>query len=158
MDITQATEQDFEAVSELFRGLDAHHARLLPERVKAAAELPRSRAEFIAYITGDEKVMLLARDADAVIGFANLAIYEIAETASRVGRKFAHLDNLYVVPEYRRAGVATTLIRESKHWCAQRGVTKMELQVYNANNTALALYESLGFQPYLTRMELETGA
>lgn len=154
MEITHATELDFEAVSELFRGLDTHHATLLPERVKSASELPRSNGELSAYITGDDKAMLLAKEAGSIIGFANLAIFDIAETASRVGRRFAHLDNMYVLPASRRAGVATALIHEAVNWCAQRGITKMELQVYNANSDALAFYESLGFAPYLSRMEL----
>jgi GNAT superfamily N-acetyltransferase len=52
---------------------------------------------------------------DEVIGYAEVEIFEDAERLARHGR-WADIGNLYVVPRYRRRGVATWLLGQVAEW------------------------------------------
>ena len=53
---------------------------------------------------------------------------------------------LDVVPELRRQGVATNMLRAACHWAQDNGMTHLALAVTRANGAATALCASLGAQ------------
>lgn len=63
------------------------------------------------------------------------------------GNRYAHIFLLYVVPEYRRRGIATALLGQAQQWAAARGDCQIGLQVFSCNEPALTLYHRLGFRP-----------
>jgi ribosomal-protein-alanine N-acetyltransferase len=56
-----------------------------------------------------------------------------------------HINNLAVLPEYRRAGVATALLTRVLDDGAARGAGRATLEVRRSNEAAQALYGRLGF-------------
>jgi ribosomal-protein-alanine N-acetyltransferase len=56
-----------------------------------------------------------------------------------------HINNLAVLPEYRRAGVATALISRVLSDGAAKGAPRATLEVRRSNSAALSLYERCGF-------------
>jgi ribosomal-protein-alanine N-acetyltransferase len=56
-----------------------------------------------------------------------------------------HINNLAVLPERRRAGVATALLDRVLVDGAGRGAHRATLEVRRSNTAALALYERFGF-------------
>ncbi len=56
-----------------------------------------------------------------------------------------HINNLAVLPEFRRAGVATALLTRVLDEGAARGVRQATLEVRRSNEAAQALYARLGF-------------
>jgi len=52
--------------------------------------------------------------------------------------------NVYTDPEYRRRGIARTLIQTIIAWCQREGFARVTL---HASNDGRHLYESLGFEP-----------
>jgi GNAT superfamily N-acetyltransferase len=153
--ITPAAEQDYEEVCELFSKLDQHHAEVVPDRFRSRSGNARSLERYLAYISGDDRVLFLAKNEALCVGFANLAIVEAPENGIHVARSYAHLDNMYVLPQHRNAGVAASLLAASVEWCKQKRIPILELQVYNANVDALRFYKAQGFSEYLTKMELQ---
>lgn len=86
----------------------------------------------------------LARDPD---------LFLVAEEDERVvgviigawdGRR-GWLHHLAVEPDYRRRGIAATLIREVEQRLKARGCLKVNLLIFRDNDAARALYESLGY-------------
>lgn len=63
------------------------------------------------------------------------------------GDRHTHIFLLYVLPEYRRQGIGTALMRQAETWAKAHGDRQIGLQVFQANQPALALYQSLGYQP-----------
>lgn len=53
---------------------------------------------------------------------------------------------VYVDPLYRRQGIGTALIQHAEAWAKERGYTQMGLQVFTANQSAIELYQQLGYQ------------
>jgi ribosomal-protein-alanine N-acetyltransferase len=56
-----------------------------------------------------------------------------------------HINNLAVVPEHRRAGVASALLERVLRDGAARGASRATLVVRRSNVPALKLYEKFGF-------------
>lgn len=64
------------------------------------------------------------------------------------GDRHGYILGLYVMPEHRRRGIATALLRLAQDWARQRGDRKIGLQVFANNTAALALYRKLGYQTH----------
>jgi len=65
------------------------------------------------------------------------------------------VEELYVVPEARRSGIARALLARVCQHARQRGVRAIELEVVPTQQAALALYRALEFeQVHRTRMSL----
>ncbi|MGJ5673496.1 MAG: GNAT family N-acetyltransferase [Nostochopsis sp.] len=62
------------------------------------------------------------------------------------GDRHAHIFLLYVVPEHRRRGIATALMRYAEDWAKKRGDQQIGLQVFQSNQAALNLYNHLGYE------------
>jgi ribosomal protein S18 acetylase RimI-like enzyme len=63
-----------------------------------------------------------------------------------VGDAHAHVFLLYVAPAHRRRGIGTALMRHAEDWAIARGDRQIGLQVFESNQAALRLYQSLGFE------------
>lgn len=62
-----------------------------------------------------------------------------------------HINNLAVLPEHRRAGVATALLRGVFREGARLGAVRATLEVRRSNDPARILYERFGFSVAGTR-------
>ncbi len=63
-----------------------------------------------------------------------------------LGEEEAHLGNLAVVPEHRRAGVARALVEDLQRAARERGAGSVSLEVRAGNFAAQELYRGLGFR------------
>jgi ribosomal-protein-alanine N-acetyltransferase len=57
-----------------------------------------------------------------------------------------HINNLAVLPEHRRSGVASALLQRVLAEGAARGADRATLEVRRSNEAALKLYEKFGFR------------
>jgi GNAT superfamily N-acetyltransferase len=64
----------------------------------------------------------------------------------------ATLAGIYVVPGYRRQGIARGVTVRAIEWCKQRGCVRIRLQ---ASEAGRPLYESLGFRAFPEMMKLD---
>jgi ribosomal-protein-alanine N-acetyltransferase len=79
---------------------------------------------------------LLARDAEGrAIGFCSY--WRVLDEL--------HINNLAVLPEYRRAGAASSLLTRALAEGAEQGAQRATLEVRRSNEVALQLYERFGF-------------
>lgn len=76
---------------------------------------------------------------------AGVAVIAYRLNVSMAGT-FASLEDLYVVPGFRRRGVGRALLEAVGERCAARGVSYVEAQVED-DEEATAFYESLGYEP-----------
>ena len=56
------------------------------------------------------------------------------------------IEELYVVPEYRRFGVGRRLVEDLLTWAESAGYRGVDLEAYRMNTAASILYRSLGFR------------
>lgn len=68
------------------------------------------------------------------------------------GDRHSHIFLLYVLPEYRRQGIGSTLMRVAEDYARQRGDRQITLQVFCKNQTAQQFYQSLEYAPHAILM------
>ncbi len=147
MTIRKMTAADYPAALELFVALDKLHLDARPdwftEREKEAV-FPQEH--FAAGVADPECLFLGAFDSQgAMCGLVRATLWQ--DSGMVKGLKNVCLDNVYVVPEYRRQGIAGKLYHAVESWAKEQGAGRMELHVWDFNKDALRAYESWGMKP-----------
>jgi ribosomal protein S18 acetylase RimI-like enzyme len=62
-------------------------------------------------------------------------------------QKMGHIAAVYVIPAYRRQGIASALMKEALKWMKERKVEYVSLNVVVQNAEAIAAYTAMGFKP-----------
>ena len=63
------------------------------------------------------------------------------------GTLIAYVDDMFVHPSYRGQKIATTLFHEMEQKAKELGATRIDLMVWEFNESAQELYRSLGMTP-----------
>lgn len=134
MTIRQATLADLERVVPLFDAYRQFYG--YPGDADAARQFLRERLE------GNESVIFLTLQGSEPIGFTQL--YPGFSSLS-LARNYL-LNDLYVVPDWRRKGIGAGLIQAAVAHARTVGAKSLSLSTARTNTTAQSLYESLGWQ------------
>ena len=110
----------------------------------------------IKTIQQNDRLHLLAQTGNAVVGYLegkSSALHEVFAPK----RNF-HLNAIYVVPEARNQGIATSLFQKALRWATEQGCQEADLNVLVNNSNAKGLYKKIGFTVfrYEMRMQLPT--
>lgn len=98
----------------------------------------------IAQLVRDEslgRLWLICVD-DAPVGYVALCFGFSLESHGRDGV----IDEIYLLPTYRRQGLGTAAIQFVEAEARRLGVKRLYLEVERPNSAAVALYSRLGFQ------------
>ncbi|HKC36460.1 MAG TPA: GNAT family N-acetyltransferase [Chitinophagaceae bacterium] len=106
----------------------------------------------------DLKAMLTALHIEVVVAELNNKI--IASGYARIDKSkpflkhsnHAYLGFMYVLPEYRGAGINKRIIDALKKWAASQNINEFRLEVYYDNASAIKAYEKIGFSKYSLEM------
>ncbi|HVK75967.1 MAG TPA: GNAT family N-acetyltransferase [Kofleriaceae bacterium] len=127
MEITRATVADDE--------LGSAFDRLLPQLSTAR---PPTRAELAAIVA--DAVVLIARDAGAIVGALTLTLYRIPTGLQ------ARIDDVVVDGAARGRGIGEALSREAIRIAREAGARNVSLTSRPAREAANRLYQRIGFQ------------
>jgi GNAT superfamily N-acetyltransferase len=97
----------------------------------------------------DDRLLLIARIGDAVVGFADV---EIRRRPSVFDEEIAYINDMYGLEAERGRGIGRRLLQCIEAWSASRGVSEMGLTVMAGNFGAMTAYEQWGFRPRASRM------
>jgi ribosomal protein S18 acetylase RimI-like enzyme len=110
----------------------------------------------VASIRHDARLDLLAQTDRRAVGFLAGEIVQPHEVF--IGQKIFHIRILYVVPEARRRGIATALVRDALKWALDRGCPEADLNVLFDNEKARQLYKKLGFDVFQYQLRTQLPA
>ncbi|MCM1049498.1 MAG: GNAT family N-acetyltransferase [Clostridiales bacterium] len=88
-----------------------------------------------------------------IVGFAVVQYIVKPESPFNKERRFLHIEEFGVEESHRRKGVATAIIDFIKEDARKRGFKKIELDMWEFNDGALAFYESVGLKTFRRYME-----
>lgn len=111
--------------------------RLLPQ-LSSTATFDRARIESMLEHDGTD--LIVARDGDRLVGMATLATFPLP-TGVR-----GHLDDVVVDAEQRGRGIARTLLETVIELARERGLRTLDLTSRPTRQSAIRLYESVGFE------------
>ena len=69
-------------------------------------------------------------------------------------RDFLDIDEFCVDEVFRRQGIASAMIEFIRRFAKEKGFHRIELNMWEFNEGALAFYEAVGFRTYRRYMEM----
>ena len=151
--VRPATEADFEAINALRRQVNDLHVQGRPDIFKPG--FCGEMQEFLhVYLNTEEHSALVAEADGQIAGFAMVDYTDRPESPYNLARRFYHVSEIGVSPHFQRQGVASALTEYMKKDASERGFPKIELDVWEFNQNAIAFYEAQGFTCYRRYMEL----
>jgi len=112
------------------------------EEAKAVAQISEEYdfergCDYESYVTAEDSVLFVAVDGDEVVGFSSVTLDRQREAAS--------LNQIFVLPSYRRWGIATRLIEQGIAFAHENGIRALLAEV-SAANPGLILHLKMGFR------------
>ena len=141
MNIRKMRLQDYPAADAMMRELHRLHASQRPDLFVQEIS-PYSREEFAAMVEDASRICLLAEEEKAI----GLCFLSLREPKGILLQKIAHIDDIFVVKEARRQGVAKKLYEEAEGRARTAVAKGIHLKVWAFNEPALAFYRSLGMK------------
>lgn len=99
--------------------------------------------------------ILVALADGRIAGFAVTTVVDKPRSPYNNARRFYRVDEFGVDESFRRKGVATALVAYMKTAAKEKGLDKIELDMWEFNKGALAFYEAAGFRTYRRYMEMD---
>ena len=153
MAVRLAREEELERINELRRQVNDLHVCGKPEVFKPG--FPEELRNFVYAIWRDpEQDIAVCEREGEIVGFAVLHHIRKPENPFMYERDFLDIDEFCVDEGHRRQGAATELIAFVREYAKERGLHRIELNMWEFNREALAFYEAMGFETYRRYMEL----
>ena len=148
-----AKENELDRINELRRQVNDLHVEGKPEVFKKGFN--EELQNFIKVIWDDPEQEIVVADSDGTIcGFAVIHHICKPETPFMYDRDFLDIDEFCVDKAYRRQGIASQMIEFIREYAREKGFHRIELNMWEFNQDALAFYEAAGFTTYRRYMEL----
>ena len=97
-----------------------------------------------AMLSRPDLLVLVARETEAVIGFAEASVRRDYVNGCETS-PVAFVEGIYVVPEHRRRGIAGALIAAIEQWARDQGLHELASDALLENSPSHAMHGSLGF-------------
>ena len=144
MVIRDLVAEDYPAFRDLYAKLDEYHVEMRPEDHVYRDAFPED--VFLHNLDYPDGMQMGAFDENGkMLGFVEATLWH--KCTMREDLKSVCLDNIYVLPECRRMGIAAKLFSEVEVWSRERGAGRLELHTWDFNKGAMAMYTAMGMTP-----------
>jgi len=150
--IRHAAEKDVPIIVELNHALFQEDAGQRDPFMNLNWPQEEGHEYFSKLMRSERGLGLLAEAEGKVIGYL---VGYLRHSSSLRPVKMAELESMYVREVYRGQGVGQQLVQKFLEWAKERGVERVSVTAYVANERAVAFYEKLGFTA--KRLTLELG-
>ena len=151
--LRKACVKDVPELFEMLKTVQALHENGRPDIFKKGTT--KYTHEQIAQIIKEEStpVFVLANEFDKAVGYAFCIIQNEKETENLYPQKTLYLDDLCVKEELRGQGYGKKIYNFVLDKAKEYGCTRLTLNVWHLNESALRFYEKLGMKPLKTTMD-----
>ncbi len=148
-----ARENELERVNELRKQVNDIHVAGKPDVFKPGFD--EVLQNHIYTIWNDPEQSIAVAEKDGVIcGFAVLHHINRPESPFMKERDFLDIDEFCVDEAFRRQGIASEMIAFIRGFAKEKGFHRIELNMWEFNQDALAFYEAAGFRTFRRYMEM----
>lgn len=141
-----AAHEDYDAVCVLYAQGDYFHAQALPQFFRPIEGPTRSREYFERILANDNAAIFVAEQQDTLVGMIHSEVRTAPDLPLFVPRAFVYIGDLVVSELFRHQGIGLALVERVHQWTRDKGLTQVELGVWEFNASARSLYEKLGYQ------------
>ena len=140
--IREAKNSDYDKINKIFSDVTKMHKELHPEVAEKFLEEHFDKKYYNECIENSQTVFLVAELDRKVIGFLLATIKQ-----SALREKFVmNISNIAILDDFRNNGVGTQLMEVLSNLAKTKDCARIELNVYNNNETAKSFYKNLGFE------------
>ena len=149
-----AKEKDLDIINELRKQVNDIHVEGRPDLFKAGfgAEI-RDFAKVI--MSGENSDIIVAERNGIICGMVCVDYVNKPETPYSKARSFYHVQEIAVDANHRRQGVAKELLEFMIADAKKRKLGKIELDVWEFNDSAIEFYQAVGFRQTRRWIEYE---
>ncbi len=148
-----AKESELDRVNELRKQVNDIHVEGKPDVFKPG--FGQELRDFVKVIWNDpEQEIVVAEDDGVICGFAVLHHINKPENPFMKERDFIDIDEFCVDKDHRRKGAASEMVSFIKKFAREKGFKRIELNMWEFNQNALAFYEAAGFKTFRRYMEM----
>ena len=148
--IRRATTEDVEEIVKL---RVAFLREVQPETSKSDDVILELTRRYVTdKLPTDEYLVWLAEVEEHIVGISSLVFYHRPPTLLNMSSQYAHILNVYTLPEWRRRGIATALLHEIIKYAKTSSIKRISL---NASDMGRSVYEKLEFEPCEDEMTLK---
>ena len=151
--VRPAASEELARVNEIRRYVNDVHVAGRPDTFRPGFSRELEQILYKRFETENWNILVAVLDGQ-IIGFASVEYLDRPESPYNLARKMYHVEEFGVDPNFHRKGAASALVEYMKRDAAQRGYPRIELDMWEFNQGALAFYENVGFQTYRRYMEL----
>ena len=145
--IRKATRDDYGIINSFAKELYEYHKKLMPQMF-CEAYRDYDVENFENEVVDDDKMWLVAEVEGKIVGevFAYIS-------ANRFNQIYTYVESIYVIPKYRKLGIATELMANVEKFAKKNEVNSIQLDVWASNVVATEFYNKLGLVPCSFKME-----
>ena len=153
MSVRFAREDELERVNELRKQVNDLHVEGKPEVFKPGFGKELRDFVYTIWESPEQEIVVCERDG-LIVGFA--IVHHIIKPENPFMKEwdFLDIDEFCVDEKYRRQGVATELIDFIKEFAKANGHHRIELNMWEFNESALEFYDAVGFKTFRRFMEM----
>lgn len=149
MNIRDMRLEDYKEVDRLMAQVHKLHVEGRPD-LYVDVEHIYSMEMFREMVENENMISIAAEENDAIVG---ICFVSMREKTCMVSRKTAYMDDLCVDESCRGKGIGKNLFVYAKKRAKEMGAERMDLMVWNFNESALKFYEKMGMKPQRYIME-----
>ena len=155
MEIRKLTESDYDMVVELYKELDEFHVKARPDYfVHREKQEIYPKDAFVHNLSHPGVLQLGAFENEQLVGVVRASLWEESGMVKDVNT--VCLDTIYVLPAYRRKGIAKRLFADVESWAKEQGAVRLDLHTWDFNKNAIAMYRAFGDALFDTRDKMES--
>lgn len=153
MKIRKAKQQDIDQLTKYGNILLKQHSDLDPYFTPIENADKTYRKFLETSLNSEDKILLVAEDNGKLLGYA---VAEI-QTRSPIFKisKNGYINDVFVLEEFRKLGVASKLLVEIKNWFKAKDVKYIELAVLANNEIGKKTWAKFGFEAYEIKERVE---
>jgi 3-phosphoshikimate 1-carboxyvinyltransferase len=155
--IRRARPEDYESLCGLMRETNELHRQHHPQIFQQPAGSILERAAWFDLVKDENAGLWVAEAERGLLGFVMIVMKAAPNLPVMVPRRYAVVENLGVTASARRQGVGRRLMEQAHAWAAAQGAATVELNVFEFNQAAMALYRELGYDTLSRKMSRTPG-
>ena len=140
-----AVFDDLPSICLLGQEVNRLHHSAWPGVFAAPSDPSRDKAHWRDGIDALDRATFVTETAGAVQAFMTIEVIDEQHSMAQPMR-FARVGSICVAPAHRGQGIGRSLMAAAEDWALQQGAAEVRLVVWKFNESAVRLYEEIGYQ------------
>lgn len=148
--VRRAFEKDIPAVLELWKELMDFHGEIDPLFTRSPDGGDNFMNHLKERLESPDSVLFVAETGGVIAGYLLAGVAHYPPVF--IEKNYGMINDVAVSAGFRRQGIGEAMVEEARRWFLDRGLSRMEMRLLNANETSTAFWEKMGFSPYMTSL------